>query len=213
VDETTLFLIRHAHVDNGKNSPKLCGWLDLPLSPAGELQLQCFRNESSAFKLKTLYASSSLRARITAETLAASWNVPLSIDPELREISCGTLEGVAVEEVKNSYPELWLENALQTNDDFAWPLGETYTSFRNRVLNALSRIAVSHTNAQIGVVTHAGVISQVVGSMRGLSPAVWEQYRPEPFTATEVVWSRDAPRRLLSFNVPHWWRGFQLHDE
>ena len=94
MDETTLVLIRHAHVDNDKNRPRMCGWLDLPLSSTGELQLQCFRNESSA-----------------------------------------------------------------------------------------------------------------------LSPAVWEQYRPAPFTATEVIWSRDAPRHLLSFNVSQWWRGFQRHAE
>jgi broad specificity phosphatase PhoE len=213
MNETTLVLIRHAHVDNGKNGPRMCGWLDLPLSAAGELQLQCFRNESPAFNLKAIYASSSLRARITAETLACRWNVQLNLDPQLREISCGTLEGVPVEEVKHSYPELWIENALQTNNDFAWPHGETYTIFRNRIFNALSRIADTHPNAQIAVVTHAGVISQVVGSIRGLSPAVWEQYRPAPFTATQVIWSRDAPRHLLSFNVSQWWRGFQPHAE
>lgn len=211
--ETTLVLIRHAHVDNDKNGPRMCGWLDLPLSPAGELQLHNFRNESSAFKPKAIYASSSLRARITAETLACSWNMPLSVDPQLREINCGTLEGVPVEEVKHSYPDLWAENASQTNNEFAWPQGETYTMFRNRIFNALSRIAVTHPNAQTAVVTHAGVISQVVGSIRGLSPAVWEQYRPEPFTATEVIWSRDAPRHLLSFNVSQWWRGFQPQAE
>ncbi len=191
----------------------MCGWLDLPLSPLGELQLKRFHDGLSEFKPQAVYASSSWRARSTAETLASAWSLHLSIDPQLREIHCGTLEGMLIEEVKHRYPELWAENALQENGDFAWPGGETYKNFRRRIFSALSRIARQHTNARIAVVTHAGVIAQVVGAVKSLSPAVWEQYRPAPFTATEVIWSGEAPLQLPSFNVTDWWRGAQPHAE
>ena len=150
---------------------------------------------------------------MTAETLASNWGLALTIDPQLREINCGSLEGMSVEEVKHRYPELWAENALQNNSDFAWPDGETYNDFRRRIFIALSRIAGQHSNARIAVVTHAGAIAQVVGAVNSLSPAVWERYRPAPFTATEVIWSGDAPVQLLSFNVSDWWRGAQPHAE
>lgn len=210
---TRLLLIRHAHVDNGEDRQRMCGWLDLPLSPAGELQLRRFRTEPSPFKPEVVYASSSSRARVTAEALAVSFSVHVSIDPQLREINCGALEGMSIQEVKERYPELWTRNALQDNSDFAWPNGETYRHFRHRVFDALSRIARRHANTRIPVVTHAGVISQVVGAIKGLSPAVWEAYRPEPFTATEVIWSGGVPLHLLSFNMPDWWRGLQRHAE
>jgi broad specificity phosphatase PhoE len=212
-DATRLLLIRHAHVDTGKDGQRMCGWLDLPLSPTGELQLKRFHDQFSEFKPQALYASSSARARATAETLASYWGLDLSIDPQLREINCGTLEGMQVEEVKHRYPELWAENALQNNSDFAWPNGETYTNFRRRIFMALSRIAGQHSNARIAVVTHTGAIAQVVGAIESLSPAVWERYRPAPFTATEVIWSGDAPVQLLSFNVSDWWREAQQHAE
>ena len=189
----------------------MCGWLDLPLSPAGELQLQSFRDHPSEFKPEAVYASSSLRARVTAEALASNWRLPLCIDPQIREINCGAFEGMPVEEVKIRYPELWSQNALQDNSDFAWPKGESYRNFRQRVFEALSLIANRHTNARVAVVTHAGVVAQVVGAMNGLSPAVWEKYRPAPFTATEVIWSGGSPVSLLSFNVSDWWRGLQPH--
>ncbi len=191
----------------------MCGWLDLPLSPHGELQLKRFHDELSEFKPQAVYASSSSRARSTAETLASNWSLDLSIDPQLREINCGTLEGMPIEQVKHRYPELWAENASQENSDFSWPDGETYRNFRRRIFSALSRIARQHTNARIAVVTHAGVIAQAVGAVKKLSPAVWEQYRPAPFTATEVIWSGEAPLQLLSFNVTDWWRGARLHVE
>lgn len=183
----------------------MCGWLDLPLSPSGERQLQRFREDSSKFRPTAVYASSSLRAARTAETLASKWNLPISIDPDLREINCGALEGMLIDDIRRRYPELWAQNALQANDDFAWPEGETYQNFRHRVFMALSRIASQHTTAQVVVVTHAGVIGQVVGSIKGLPAAVWEPYRPAPFTATEVLWTGDAPQHLLSFNVSDWW--------
>ncbi len=90
-DATRLLLIRHAHVDTGKDSQKMCGWLDLPLSPTGELQLKRFHDEFSEFKPQALYASSSWRARSTAEALASKWGLDVSIDPQLREINCGSL--------------------------------------------------------------------------------------------------------------------------
>jgi hypothetical protein len=91
---TRLFLIRHADVDTGKDGQRMCGWLDLPLSLTGELQLQ----------------------------------------------------------------------TLQENSDFAWPNGESYKNFRDRIFVALGRLASSHTNAGVAVLTHAGAIAQVVGA-------------------------------------------------
>ena len=210
---TRLLLIRHAHVDASASGRIMCGWLDLPLSATGKRQLQRFRTEPPAFRPEVIYASSLSRARLTAEAIASNWSLPVRIDPRLREINCGAFEGMSVEEVKNRYPELWNQNALQDNNDFAWPDGETYKDFRQRVFGALSRIARRHAKARIPIVTHTGVISQVVGAIKGLSPAVWEQYRPEPFTATEVIWSGPSPLHLLSFNVADWWQGSPPHAE
>ena len=213
LNETRLILIRHAHVDTGTPGQRMCGWLDLPLSPSGELQLKRFRDEPSEFKSRTVYTSSLSRAHSTAQALADDWRVEVTPDPDLREINCGAVEGMLIEEVKHRFPELWCRNAKQDDCDFAWPEGETYRRFRERVLRALNRITSRHVNTRIPVVTHAGVISQVVGAIAGLSPAVWDQHRPAPFTATEVVWVNQAPLRLLSFNVSDWWRGLPPHAE
>lgn len=210
--ETRLLLIRHAHVDTGENGHRMCGWLDLPLSRTGKRQLLRFRDQASdEVKFEGIYTSSSSRARVTARALAAKWGLRIRLDPQLREISCGDFEGMPVEEVRHHYPGLWTQNALQNNSEFAWPNGETYTNFRKRVFQALSRIVARHDNARIPVVTHTGVISQVVGAIKDLSPAVWETHRPGPFTATEVIWSDGSPSHLISFNVSDWWRELQPH--
>ena len=211
--ETRLILIRHAHIDAGKDGRRMCGWLDWPLSSIGQSQLQSLNNQPSEVTPEAVYASTSSRARLTAEALASNWRVQVKIDPDLREINSGDMEGMLIEEVKRRFPDLWTRNASQDDSDFAWPGGETYRKFRERICRALSRIAGRHPNARIPVVTHTGVIAQAVGAIKGLSPAVWEQHRPAPLTATEVIWSGEAPVHLLSFNVADWWRGLQLHAE
>ena len=40
--------------------------------------------------------------------------------------------------------------------------------------------------------THAGVVSQIVGALRGLRPARWEPYRPMNTGITEIVWNHES---------------------
>ena len=92
----------------------------------------------------------------------------------------------------------------QVDDAFAWPGGETYAQFRARVLAGLSSVADASPGGRVVVVTHAGVIAQVLGAVKGRPACVWEPDRPRPLTATEVLWEDGAPRAVLSFNEPDW---------
>jgi broad specificity phosphatase PhoE len=204
---TRLLLIRHAHVDTGTSRGRMCGWLDLPLSPKGRFQVRSFSHHHSGDKPRALYTSPLLRARATAEALAQAWELEPDTEPALREINCGAFEGMDIDEIRRDYRELWDRNTAQNDGDFAWPGGESYRDFRGRILAALTRIAALHADQSVAVVTHTGVITQVIGVLENLSPAVWERYRPAPFSATEVLWRGDTPERLLSFNLQEWWRG------
>jgi broad specificity phosphatase PhoE len=109
-----------------------------------------------------------------------------------------------IDAVQRQHAVVWERNAAQDDDDFGWPGGETYRQFRARVLATLERIAISHPAKRIAVVTHAGVIAQVVGQIRGRRSAEWEPDRPDPLTATEITWHRGKPQTVMSFNDPAW---------
>jgi alpha-ribazole phosphatase/probable phosphoglycerate mutase len=49
------------------------------------------------------------------------------------------------------------------------------------------------------VVTHAGVISQILGALRGVRPARWEPLRPGNASLTSVTWQGDGGE-LLRFD-------------
>jgi broad specificity phosphatase PhoE len=53
------------------------------------------------------------------------------------------------------------------------------------------------------VVTHAGVISQLVGYLTDTSPAQWERYRTDNAALTELKWER-GHRRVVRFNDRHY---------
>jgi probable phosphoglycerate mutase len=110
-----------------------------------------------------------------------------------------------LQQVQREFPDFWTRNEAQVEDTFAWPGGETYAQFRARVLAGLAEAAATYPSGRVAVVTHAGVISQVLGVAKGRPACVWESDRPGPLTGTEVVWADGAPREVLSFNTPDWY--------
>jgi broad specificity phosphatase PhoE len=121
------------------------------------------------------------------------------LDPDLREIGCGAADGRSVHEVRASYPEHWGRNERQDDDDFRWPGGESYREFRERCLRAVRRIAARHPGACVAVFTHTGVVTQLIGAIRGFPAARWSAYRPKNGSITVIDWDGPAGR-LVSFD-------------
>jgi broad specificity phosphatase PhoE len=199
---STLVFVRHAHVAD--NDPaagaRLIGWFDPPLSRRGWAQVErlCARLEGAP-RPTALYTSPLRRARSMAHVIGGRLGlVPRPFDL-LREIHCGRLEGVPLAEVQQRYPILWRANLRQLDDGFQWPGGESYGDFRRRVLRAVSAIAAEHRGERVMIVTHAGVISQVLGALGGIRAACWEAFRPNNTSLTVVQWG-DGAGRVRTFD-------------
>jgi len=137
-----------------------------------------------------VYASTLRRA---AETARAAPAPPVFSD-SLREINCGVLDGEPLAEIEVRHPDLWRRNLAQTDEEFGWQGGETYREFRARVIEAMDGIAARHTGERVLILTHAGVISQVMGILLGLSAARWEDFRPGNASMTEIEWANGSSR-------------------
>jgi hypothetical protein len=66
----------------------------------------------------------------------------------------------------------------------------------------LQGAVAAYPGGRIAVLTHAGVIMQVLGLVRHRPAAVWSRNRPVPLTATEVLWQHGRPPAILAFNEP-----------
>ena len=200
---TRIVLIRHAAIET---ESRLCGSLDLSLSPAGRAELEALlRRPPQAEIPAALFTSTLTRASEVARELGRAWRLEVTTADWAREIHCGDVEGMPLDQLKRDFRDLWNRNEAQVDDSFAWPGGETYAQFRTRVLHGLDRAVADHAGGRVMVVTHAGVISQVLGVVKGRPACVWQPDRPRPLTATEVLWADGAPRAVLSFNDPDWY--------
>jgi broad specificity phosphatase PhoE len=200
---TTLLLVRHPHTAaNDAGGLHLNGWTDAPLSGRGlaeaALLVERLLAEEEADRVAAIYSSPLLRARTVAERLATG-AVPVAYDADLREIGCGVVDGWHVDRVRREYPLLWRRNASQDDEHFRWPGGESCLEFRARCLGAIARIARAHPGRRVVAVTHAGVVSQLLGDIAGASCARWDAFRPGNASITAVE-LRGGERRVLRFD-------------
>jgi broad specificity phosphatase PhoE len=199
---TRLLLIRHAHIDP---AGRLYGAFDAPLSQQGKAALEALRARTPTRAAPdALYTSTLSRAVEVASLLGRSWGLAPRSAASMREIDCGRVEGMRLDDVRVHYGPAWMRNESETDDDFAWPGGETYRAFRARVLAGLAAIAAKHRGQRVAIVTHSGVVSQVLGALRQRKPAVWRPDRPDPLTATELTWNGSGPDALITYNDPDW---------
>ncbi|HEX6534838.1 MAG TPA: histidine phosphatase family protein [Gemmatimonadaceae bacterium] len=197
---TRLTLIRHAHAASNGEYGLLSGRTDAQLTERGHdeiIRLRARLREHEPFA--AIYSSPSRRAYETATALAAAGLGPVRVCQTLQEIDCGELDGLPLAEVRNRYPALWAANARHDDDRFRWPGGESYREFRCRCLRVVHAIALAHRGGRIALVTHAGVITQVLGALHGAGAARWDLYRPANTALTEIEW-RHGTATVLAFD-------------
>lgn len=197
---TRLTLIRHAHAASNGEYGLLSGRTDAPLTARGHDEIRRLRarlREREPFA--AIYSSASRRAYETATALTSAGLGPVRVCEALQEIDCGELDGSPLAQVRERYPELWAANARHGDDRFRWPGGESYREFRCRCLRAVHALSLAHRGERIALVTHAGVISQVLGALHGASAARWDLYRPANTALTEIVWRRGGAT-VLAFD-------------
>jgi broad specificity phosphatase PhoE len=186
---TWLIFVRHGHTAaNDVEDVQVSGWTDHPLSPLGRRQADALRRRLEVTPPDVIYTSPLQRAASTAEALAGLAPQPPQPLDDLREIYCGEADGRPLREARERFAEVWAANLRQEDESLRWPGGESYREFRDRCLAAVHRIAAAHPGERVVVVTHAGVICQVIGAIHGHSPALWDCFRPGNCSLTEVEW-------------------------
>ena len=141
---TTLLLVRHGETDWNAER-RWQGHADVPLNERGREQARALAERLAGESIDAIYSSDLSRARDTADIVGARLDVPVAVDPDLREIDVGAVEGLTAEE--SAAFEGWQ--------------GEPKEDHSERVLAAISRIAERHPGERILVVTHGGSMRRV----------------------------------------------------
>jgi broad specificity phosphatase PhoE len=160
-----LLLVRHGETDWNVER-RFQGQADPPLNAAGRKQAQTLADELAGMQIDAIYTSDLVRARETAEIVAARTGAPVVPLSELREIDVGEWQGLTWPEIEERYPDGvrgWHETG------HGWRAGETYEQLAQRVLSAVEDIARRHPGGRILIVGHGGTVRAVRAHVEGLT--------------------------------------------
>ncbi|MDW7771567.1 MAG: histidine phosphatase family protein [Desulfobulbaceae bacterium] len=162
---TQFGLIRHA-ATLWNNQKKIQGQLDSPLSPAGREQAAAWGKELSGFSWQRILCSDLGRARETAALINEALNLPVMVEPKLREQDWGQWSGMTLAELRNSAPGLLLRQ-VRSGWNFRPPGGESRQEVLERCLPVLQEAGTSYPGERILVVCHEGVIKCLLYHLLG----------------------------------------------
>jgi uncharacterized phosphatase len=149
---TTILLARHGETDWNVDR-RVQGHSDTPLNDTGRDQAKALGDELANVEIDAVYSSDLMRAHETARLVAQPRGLDVTAIPDLRERHFGTWEGLTDEEIFSRFPEA---------REGPWGDGETREQMADRVLAALHRIAETHPNASVLVVSHGGPLRAVL---------------------------------------------------
>jgi broad specificity phosphatase PhoE len=185
---TRLCLIRHGQTDWNLEG-RYQGQSDVPLNENGRSQAldlaQLLRDQVFA----AIYSSDLLRARETADIIAASLQLPVMIDPRLREINQGEWEGQLVEVIQERYARLWQQRTVDPAT-VRPPGGETVGEVAQRVYAALNDIAHTDPAGPVLIVSHGLALATVVCKDRNIPIGQAYTVIPENAKPLWVDWEK-----------------------
>ncbi len=201
---TRICFVRHGETD-WNIEQRMQGQIDLALNALGEAQAASLGPYFADCPAAALYSSDLVRARQTAQPIAAALRLPLRLDPALRERHFGRCEGLTLDEVAARFADD--AQAFASGDpDYAAPGGgESRRQHQRRIVDCIERLARSHRGQTIVIVTHGGVLDVIYRKALGL-PVDAPRDHPIPNAGINWVvigadlwriesWGETVPRR------------------
>ncbi len=164
--KTHLYLVRHGETDWNRHS-RIQGHLDTPLNALGVAQAKALAKQLAPLHCQALYSSDLRRAVQTAEFLAQQTGLKIQPQSCLRERDLGILQGLSKVEAEQQQPEAWQH--YHQDVDYVIPHGESSRQFMQRCVSCLTHLAEQNAGEKILVVTHGGVLGNLLKHTLGIS--------------------------------------------
>ena len=158
-----IILVRHGETDWNKEKRIQGGASDPPLNEEGRQQAESLAFRLSQDKIQAIYSSPLKRTLDTARTIARPHQLAVGIEPLLREIAAGDLEGITVAELGKRFSELLTLDA--PGELPKAPGGESLPEVQKRAWRTVQRLARKHPDGALVLVSHYFVILAIICSV------------------------------------------------
>ncbi len=188
-----IYIVRHG-VTNYNQENRFQGQLDIPLNDEGLAQVAKLGNYFQKRPVDVIYSSDLKRAYQTAEAIARAKDLQIRILPGLREVNVGKLEGMTWAEVKENY-----SNWVKSGHNHGYPGGETRLDIENRVKNTWEYIAKRHSNENVVLVSHGGIIKSLICLLLGINNENRSRFVIDNSSVTRIIYN-DSGYKVKSLN-------------
>ncbi|WP_165351727.1 histidine phosphatase family protein [Priestia megaterium] len=141
--KVTLYFVRHGETQYNVEK-RMQGFCDSPLTERGIFQAKSVGKGLSDINFKAAYSSDSQRVLDTAKYAIGNQDIPLIIDPRLKEMNFGVLESLLEEEIFEEHGNILEKLFSFKNLDVAAPDGESYVQLFTRTTSAVGDIIKKH---------------------------------------------------------------------
>ncbi len=220
---TRIYLIRHGEAE-GNLYRRAQGHYEADITAKGHRQIAALAERFRDVQLDALYSSDLRRTQITSGAITKYHDLPLNLEPQLREVCLGEWEDEPWGNLSHDYPEAM---TAFNDDPEAWtaPGAESFAALKERMVSVILRLAKAHEGQTIACVSHGMAIRTLLSHILGVPSAEIRRLPHGDNTAVSLlevengemkaVFYNDASHlegELSTFARQSWWRKPGLHD-
>ena len=172
------------------------GSLDEPLAAPGLEQADRLAAALASLPVRAVYSSPLQRTRETARRIAAARELPLRLEPRLREQAFGEWEGLTRTQVLEGDGERLLR--WEADLALAPPGGESLAAVQSRMIDLVEELARGHSGEWIVLVSHVGPIKALLCAALRVPLAAARHMFLDPATLSVVDWGDHPVVRLFN---------------
>lgn len=157
-----IVLVRHGETDWNREMRIQGGSSNTPLNEKGRQQADSLALRLKQDRIEAIYSSPLKRALETAEAVARYHQLEVVVEPSLREIEAGMLEGMTTAELGRRFSQLLVQDGVSNKI----PGGESLAGLQERSWDAIRRLSQQHADdGELVVVSHYFAILSIVCSV------------------------------------------------
>lgn len=162
---TTVYFVRHCEAEGNLNNT-FQGWCDKDITQRGALQLRALARRFAEIPLDAVYTSDLKRAYKTGEAVRGNREIPLMVEPGLREINGGLWEGLPWAEIIRRWPEeyhSWHHDPAH----HCCPDGNSFVEVADRVTACVLGLVKENPGKTIAMASHGMALKCCLSRLLG----------------------------------------------
>jgi len=197
-----LILIRHGETQWNNQRRIQGGSSDIELNETGRNQAEKLGLSLKEREINAIYSSPLKRARDTAQAVASHHNLEMHIEPGLRELEVGELEGVTAESLGTDFSNFLIHWQNGNGAEKLPGGGESLIDLQNRAWSVVKQI-VDNNQGAAAVVTHYFVILAVISAALELPLPSIRRFRVQVSSISILDFNNNRPCLKLLGDTCH----------